>query len=146
LRAEVSRLCEGRAAVVASRLRTRGLRPLDASGEGVERGTDAASPAAAFCAVGNPRAFFEHLRREGFKLLHTRAFPDHHAYAASEVEAFAREAVRRGARGLLTTAKDAVKLRGFDFALPCYVVETEMEFEDEAALLGLLRKAASATR
>ncbi len=58
-----------------------------------------------------------------------------------EVEAFAREAGRRGARALLTTAKDAVKLRGAELALPCYVVETELEFEDEAGLLELLRAA-----
>lgn len=97
---------------------------------------------AAFCAIGNPRAFFEHLRRGGFELCHARAFPDHHAYERSEVEAFGREAARRGAQALLTTAKDAVKLRASVFALPCYVVETELEFEDEAGLLRLLRAAA----
>jgi tetraacyldisaccharide 4'-kinase len=169
LRAEVMRLCGGRAAVIASHVRTRGLLPLgDASaevgerarvrleGRGVERleleqletarleleKLDVGQPVAAFCAIGNPRAFFEHLRRDGFELCHTRAFPDHHPYTPSDIEAIAREAVQSGARRLLTTAKDAVKLRGRDFALPCYVVEIGLEFENGGELLGLVRNAA----
>jgi tetraacyldisaccharide 4'-kinase len=161
LRGEVARLSGGRAVVVTSRVRTRGLTPLGsvelesrvearlasgAEGRSALDGFDVASPVGAFCAVGNPRAFFEQLRREGFKLCHTRAFPDHHAYTAADVEAVSREAVAHGARVLLTTAKDAVKLRGFEFALPCYVVEIGLEFDDEALLLDLLRQAVSATR
>ena len=60
-----------------------------------------------------------------------------------DVDGVAREAARGGARVLLTTAKDAVKLRGFHFPLPCYVVEIELEFEDEGKLLGLIRAALS---
>jgi tetraacyldisaccharide 4'-kinase len=171
LRREVARLSGGRAAVVTSRVRTRGLTLLGGAGFELESrvegrsasdaearsasgaegrsafaASDVASPVGAFCAVGNPRAFFEQLRREGFELCHTRAFPDHHAYTAADAEAVSREAVARGARALLTTAKDAVKLRGFEFALPCYVVEIGLEFDDEALLLDLLRRAVSAAR
>jgi tetraacyldisaccharide 4'-kinase len=156
LRAEAERLSEGRAVVMTSRVRTRGLEPLDvAAGATLERravGTSAfeagevGGPFAAFCGVGNPRAFFEHLRRGGFELRHARAFPDHHAYTAADAEAVSREAARAGARALLTTAKDAVKLGGLGFALPCYVVEIELEFEEEGRLRALLRKATSAAR
>lgn len=147
LRAEVARLSGGRAAVLTSRVRTRGLVPLGefgrASDEVAARGASDDSgvggPVAAFCAVGNPRAFFEHLRRDGFGLSYTRAFTDHHAYTAADAEAVSREAASSGARALLTTAKDAVKLRGLGFALPCYVVEVGMEFDEEARLLNLLR-------
>ena len=146
LRAEAVRLSGGRAAVISSRVRTRALSPLNPpsdSPNAEHEGRGVAGPAAAFCAVGNPRAFFEHLRRDGLELRHARAFPDHHAFTQKDVEEVAREAARRGARALLTTAKDAVKLRGFDFPLPCYVVETELEFEDEGRLLGLIREALS---
>jgi tetraacyldisaccharide 4'-kinase len=153
LRAEVARLSGGRAAVFTSRVRTRGLAPLGgvelksrARGSSAPDASDVGTPVAAFCAVGNPRAFFEQLRREGFELCLTRAFADHHAYAAADVEAVSREAASRGAAALLTTAKDAVKLRGFEFGLPCYVVEIGLEFDEEAALLGLLRRAVSAAR
>lgn len=155
LRAEIARVSGGCPAVFTSRVRTLGLTPLSEKGgaradlefESVAVGTlGLGGPVAAFCAVGNPRAFFEHLRRDGFELRHARAFPDHHAYTREDAGAVSREAAGRGARALLTTAKDAVKLRGFDFALPCYVVETGLEFDDEARLLGLLRGAVSTKR
>jgi tetraacyldisaccharide 4'-kinase len=149
LRAEVARLTGAR--VVASRVRTRGMRRIDDADATRDAATQeekartsveslvAAGPVAAFCAVGNPRAFFEQLRREGFDLRHTRSFPDHHAYARAEVETFAREAAGGGAVALLTTAKDAVKLRAQAFPLPCYVVEIELEFEDEDLLRRLVK-------
>jgi tetraacyldisaccharide 4'-kinase len=155
LRAQVARLTGGRAAVLTSRVRTRGLVLLEEFGAGVAaelegRGVQPSELAgvavAAFCAVGNPRAFFEHLRRDRLELSHTRAFADHHAYTAADADEVSREAERRGARALLVTAKDAVKLRGLSLALPCYVVETGLEFEEEARLLGLLREAVSAAR
>ncbi|HEX8723681.1 MAG TPA: tetraacyldisaccharide 4'-kinase [Pyrinomonadaceae bacterium] len=153
LRAEVTRLTGGRAAVLTSRVRTLGLTPLGGAGVRLEggavgssrpEGLEAGGPVAAFCGVGNPRAFFEHLRREGFDLRHSRAFPDHHAYTGADAAAVSREAGAHGARALLTTAKDAVKLRGREFTLPCYVVEIGLEFDEEERLLGLLRKAVSA--
>jgi tetraacyldisaccharide 4'-kinase len=155
LRAEVERLTGGRAAVLTSRVRTRGLVPLEefgtraaaeVEGRGARPSELAGFSVAAFCAVGNPRAFFEHLRRDGFELSHTRAFADHHAYTAADADAVSREAERRGARALLVTAKDAVKLRGLRLALPCYVVEAGLEFDEESRLLGLLREAVSAAR
>src|SRR5215216_6374191 len=117
LRAEVARVSGGRAAVVTSRVRTLGLAPLSEEGAGVadvKLESVRVGTVGAFCAVGNPGAFFEHLRRDGFELCYTRAFPDHHAYTRADAGAVSREAVERGARALLTTAKDAVKLRGLD--------------------------------
>jgi tetraacyldisaccharide 4'-kinase len=149
LRAEVTRLTDAR--IIVSRVRTRGLRRIDDADSTRDAATQeenahtsvenlvVAGPVAAFCAVGNPRAFFEQLRREGFDLRHTRSFPDHHAYARAEVETFAREAASKGALALLTTAKDAVKLRAQAFPLPCYVVEIELEFDDEDLLRRLVK-------
>lgn len=147
LRDEASELSGGHAVVVASRVRSRGLRMLcddkeNREGALIEVESFAAQhPAAAFCAIGNPRAFFEQLRREGFDLRHTRAFPDHHNFQESDIAAVAREAISRGAHILLTTAKDAVKLRGRSCPLPIYIVEIGLEFEDEGVLLELVREA-----
>ncbi|HEX8118904.1 MAG TPA: tetraacyldisaccharide 4'-kinase [Pyrinomonadaceae bacterium] len=138
LRGEVGRLSEGRAAVFESRVRTLGLKSLAEAEVNLE--SVRAGAVGAFCAVGNPAAFFEHVRRDGFEVCYTRAFKDHHAYTQADAEALSRAAVERGARALLTTAKDAVKLRGVGFALPCYVVEAGLEFDDEERLLGLLRE------
>ncbi|HWS53860.1 MAG TPA: tetraacyldisaccharide 4'-kinase [Pyrinomonadaceae bacterium] len=142
LRAEAARLTGGRAPVLTSRLRTSAVRPLAPAPEpDGHEGCGDDDACAAFCAIGNPRAFFAHLRGDGLEPVHTRAFPDHHAYKQSDLDALSREAAGRGARRLLTTAKDAVKLRGLSFALPCHVVHVEPEIEDEDVLLGLLRQA-----
>jgi len=100
-------------------------------------------PLAAFCAIGNPQAFFAHARGEGLALDHTRAFTDHHAYTQRDVDDCVREATRHGARALLTTAKDAVKLRALDFALPCYVLEVALKFDDEQRMRAILNECIS---
>ena len=143
LRAEVGRVSGGRAEVFTSRVRTEGLTPLSGAGGADARVKLEGVRVGAFCAVGNPEAFFEHLRRDGLEVCYARAFRDHHAYTRPDAEAVSRGAAARGAALLLTTAKDAVKLRGLEFALPCYVVEAGLEFDDEARLLELLRAAAS---
>ncbi|HYG09280.1 MAG TPA: tetraacyldisaccharide 4'-kinase [Pyrinomonadaceae bacterium] len=103
-------------------------------------------PLAAFCAIGNPQAFFAHARGEGLALDYTRAFTDHHVYTQRDVDDCVREAVRRGARALLTTAKDAVKLRALDFALPCYVLEVALKFDDEQRMRAILNECISRRR
>lgn len=84
----------------------------------------------AFCAVGNPGSFFESLRELGYDVGLERAFTDHHVYSQGDVEALHQLAKESGASALITTAKDAVKLKGLTFALPCYVLEIEIVFDD----------------
>ena len=147
LRKQAERLSGGRP-VILSRTRTRAVRLLD---ETMMRGNalevpshpSPSRPVAAFCAVGNPSAFFAHLRADGFVLNHTRAFPDHYVYKQADVDALAAEAKRLGAGALVTTVKDAVKLRSLDFELPCYVLDIELTFDDEEKLTGMLREAMS---
>lgn len=92
----------------------------------------------AFCALGNPDNFFEQLKSEGFKLVSTRKFSDHYFYAQKDVAEIENSAKKTGAEILLTTAKDAVKLKNLRFELPCFVVENEMVFEDEKGFRQLL--------
>lgn len=129
----------GKKNVLISRTRTRAVRPLNQKEHGV---TSPASSyrVAAFCALGNAQSFFNHLARSGFDLTYTRAFTDHHSYIRSDIEGVVREAKARGAEALLTTAKDAVKLRSIRFDLPCFVVEIEFEFEDEPTLRKMLSR------
>jgi len=74
---------------------------------------EARAPAAAFAGkrlhavagIGNPQRFFDHLARLGLATVN-HAFPDHHAYAASDLDFGDCEA-------LLMTEKDAVKCESF---------------------------------
>ncbi len=88
----------------------------------------------AFCALGNPENFFEQMRREGFNLIEVEKFPDHHFYTQKDVEKLEEKAVKAKAEKILTTAKDAVKLKDLKFDLPCYVVENTLVFDDEKKL------------
>ncbi|HEX8748715.1 MAG TPA: tetraacyldisaccharide 4'-kinase [Pyrinomonadaceae bacterium] len=139
LKRELARL-SGRKNVVISRTRTGAVRPLANANDG-PLSTPNSYRIAAFCALGNPQAFFTHLERTGFDLTFRRAFADHHSYTQSDVENITRDALELGAEALLTTAKDAVKLRQLRFELPCFVVEIECDFENEAALRHMLRQA-----
>lgn len=136
LRVEIERLTKG-VPVFLSRMTTSRITNLD--GTNVE----VSQPVAAFCGIGNPQSFFKHLNQEGFELGLTRSFPDHHKYTQSDVDALTAEAEARRFPALMTTAKDAVKLRELRFALPCYVLHTQIEVQESAALLALLQKTLS---
>jgi tetraacyldisaccharide 4'-kinase len=64
---------------------------------------------AAFCGIGNPRAFFADVQRWGFNLVGADAFSDHHVYTEQELHRLVASARKNGAGALLTTEKDAVK-------------------------------------
>ncbi|CDM65847.1 tetraacyldisaccharide 4'-kinase [Pyrinomonas methylaliphatogenes] len=98
-------------------------------------------PFAAFCALGNPGAFFSHLRREGLALTLTCAFADHHIYTQQEIDRLTELAIKSGARALITTEKDAVKLRALRFDIPCFVLEIEVEIERAEDLRAILNDA-----
>lgn len=100
-------------------------------------------PAAAFCAVGNPEAFFDQLRRAGINLVLTHAFSDHHRYSRADVESLVQKSKEHRAESLITTAKDAVKLRAFDFGLPCFVLNIEISIEEEDKLVEIINAAVS---
>jgi tetraacyldisaccharide 4'-kinase len=150
VRVEAERLSKGRP-VLVSQTRTVRVRQLaydssdqetalnDAGGKAFTESLP--QPVAAFCALGNPQTFFAHLRGDGHTLAHTQSFRDHHVYTQGDVDGLTLEAREHGAHALLTTAKDAVKLRGLGFELPCYVIEIEVSFDDEQKILELLDKA-----
>jgi tetraacyldisaccharide 4'-kinase len=99
-------------------------------------------PVAAFCAVGNPTSFFRQLKESDYEVVFEKSFADHHAYTQNDVDELIRAATRAGAASLITTAKDAVKLRSLHFSLPWHVFEVEISIDDEAALTQLIRTAA----
>ena len=118
------------------------------SGEAVSMEGIRAQKVAAFCAIGNPRAFFADLRRWGFSLVSEDAFPDHHVYTGEEIQRLAAEARKNGAAALLTTQKDAVKFsRDWTPQLPILACEIEAKIlaaeEFERTLFAYLEKAHS---
>jgi tetraacyldisaccharide 4'-kinase len=138
LRTEILRLM-GNRPIFHSQMRTSRVSSLKKGAETL----GAPARVGAFCAVGNPSSFFEQLRRSGYELALEKSFPDHHVYSQDEVDSVIRAAQGVGAGCLITTAKDAVKLRQISFSIPCYVLEIEMSIENDEELTRLILHAAN---
>ena len=123
--------------VFSSRMMTSGIRGLN--GESVDNESLRAQSVAAFCGVGNPESFFNQLRQEGYTPVFTRAFADHHNYSRADLNRLIKEAKDHGARGLMTTAKDALKLASLELELPCYVLEIKISIDDEVRLMKMIQ-------
>ena len=125
--------------ILMSQMKTVGVREL--TSKSVDAGAVVGQAVAAFCAIGNPKSFFEHLRLEGYNVVLTRVFADHHNYDQSDVDRLIQDAQRHGAKHLITTSKDAVKLQSLDFDVPCYVLEIEISIQDTVKFLEVLHNA-----
>ena len=124
--------------IFISEMRAEGFRTIDALNVDLESIPKAV---AAFCGVGNPESFYAHLKRQQFTLTFTHSYRDHHAYTQTDIDFLARQATQSGAKALVTTAKDAVKLESLNLRLPCFVLEIEIAIEEGANLLKLIRRA-----
>ncbi len=85
----------------------------------------------AFCGIARPQRFFSRLQEEGIRPVCLLNFPDHHPYPASSVRHILEEFRRANAEALITTEKDAVKIRDDeDLArLPVYYLKITLELE-----------------
>lgn len=126
--------------VFQSRMTLRGLREVARLDSPAPTSEIQAGPVAAFCAIGNPESFFSLMRRGGYDLCHTQAFRDHHAYTQADIDRLVRESIACGARTLLTTAKDEVKLRKLRFEIPCYAADTEIEIDSTEQFIYLIQQ------
>ena len=70
-------------------------------------------PAYAVAGIAEPSRFFADLREAGWTLVGTRAFPDHHAFTRRAAEGLFADARTAGARTVVTTEKDLVRLLPF---------------------------------
>jgi tetraacyldisaccharide 4'-kinase len=86
-------------------------RRLDLLGPSVPVRTTTAVLAAA--GVARPERFFDELRAAGWDVKQTVTFPDHHRYSRADAERLAETARSAGARAILTTEKDLVRLLPF---------------------------------
>ncbi len=90
----------------------------------------------AFSALGNPAAFPRTLARLGAEVVAHRTFRDHHWYTAADLDALARAAAAAGAEALVTTEKDAVKIRSFPAdGPPLFVLAVEFALTEGEGLM-----------
>jgi tetraacyldisaccharide 4'-kinase len=83
----------------------------------------------AFCALGNPEAFYADLLMAGLTKVDAKSFRDHGAISPSQMARLTTLAADSDAAGLICTEKDAVKLTDAHIAassLPIWVAEQEV--------------------
>lgn len=148
LREELFRLSGGRPVILSQMISTR-VKPLGSDNKEVEKKRVSVSPqqpVLAFCALGNPNSFFRHVAGDGHEVIKTVSFRDHYVYTQRDVDELCQKARACGARSIVTTAKDAVKLRELRFDIPCFVIEIDMKFDDEKKVLDLVNQAIQTAR
>lgn len=144
LAAELAPRTRGRSGVVAD-LALSALVPL-AGGPGRAPRSLRGLRVLAVCGIGEPEAFRAQLERTGASV-RLQAFGDHHAYVAGDLAQIGGSAA--GCDFVVTTGKDAVKLRGRwpPQAPPCLVAVLEVQITCGAGELGaLLDRVATAAR
>ncbi len=64
----------------------------------------------AFCGIARPEQFFSGLRKLGMDLAGTLTFSDHHRYTQRDIDRLLKAKAQTGAKGFITTDKDAINL------------------------------------
>ena len=118
-------------ALVADRWRTGAdaLEPAPAGARPPEQ------PVVAVTAIAQPTLFVENARAAGATVDELVAFPDHHAFDASDA---AEIQSRAAGRGIVTTAKDWIKLQALLPAAKVHVLEQRVVLEQGSELLDAL--------
>ena len=84
-------------------------------------------PVAAFSGIANPNDFRKLLEKSGARVVCYHPFPDHHEYTLADLKHIEDSAQKAGAKFILTTEKDAVKINSSSITIPLYKVALEME-------------------
>ncbi len=93
----------------------------------------------AFCGIGNPFSFCDTISSLGAVICEYITFPDHHAYTDADIDYVASRCKAHAAEAVVTTAKDAVRLEGKRSLSNLYVLDIELEIDDEKRFSELLK-------
>ena len=103
---------------------------VDAGGSLCDRPPDRDGRVVCVCSIARPEGFETTVRSLGYDPVAFRVWPDHHDFAAGDLEAIAAMAADVRAEAILTTEKDWVKLAAFMSAWPCpmFAVRIAIDF------------------
>jgi len=110
LRAELKRI-NSRALIVESRHEPLGVSRLNYTDELLDPEFLKGKPAAIFSGIGNPEGFANCVSGLGVKVARSFVFADHHDYTQEDILRVIQEAKEDGLEAIITTRKDAVKIR-----------------------------------
>jgi tetraacyldisaccharide 4'-kinase len=89
----------------------------------------------AFCATGNPPAFFVDLERWNITVAGTARFPDHYRYTQRRINELEQFAAEMGAKAMICTEKDLLNFGGLTFTrFPVFACRIAMRPTEPAKL------------
>jgi tetraacyldisaccharide 4'-kinase len=95
--------------------------------KGQEMGTLKEQSVGMFCAIAHPENFRHTLEQEGLQVVNEYILADHDSVKEKNLEQFAQASLKKGAKWLICTEKDRVKLRDqLTLALPIIWVQLEL--------------------
>ncbi len=109
--------------------------------EGTGDRQDPPQKAFALCAIGRPQRFVDDLRAQGSEVVGHRFFRDHHPFSDADLEEVARLALGLGAAAVVTTAKDAVRVKAWPRTIPFLVLSARLHIEDLPRVLKRIDRA-----
>lgn len=90
----------------------------------------------AFAGLGSPQGFADTLTSGGVRVAGLVEFPDHYWFTERDLAELARQARAVGAEGLITTDKDAVRLRGLTLpSMPLWVLSVRLRLSSGRDIL-----------
>ena len=99
------------ALIVESRHEPKGVSRIDQADELLDPEFLKGKPVAIFSGIGNPGGFENCICGLGIKVAKSFRFPDHHDYTPADILRIVREAKENNLEAIITTQKDAVKVR-----------------------------------
>ena len=103
-------------------------------------------PAGVFCGIANPKSFLHELKNQSINPIFVSQLADHHRYTQFDLDQIVDGAKRSGAQSLITTAKDAVKVKNLQLGLPCYSMDIEIQIDEVTDFLKLIQRAVDVTK
>ena len=99
------------ALIIESRHEPKGISRLDQADELLDPEFLRGKPVAIFSGIGNPEGFQNCICELGIKVAKYFRFPDHHDYTQADILRIIKEAKENNLEAIITTQKDAVKIR-----------------------------------
>jgi tetraacyldisaccharide 4'-kinase len=118
------------------------LTPIEPGAGRLDRG----APVVTLAGIAQPGRFADALAGQGWHVTRRLVFPDHHRFGTADLAQLAAAVRQSGATAVVTTAKDAVRLRPLrPLPVPVWVAPLEIALEPAAPfrewLLGRVREA-----
>lgn len=82
----------------------------------------------ALSGIARPESFEAGLKKLGAEIIYSRAYEDHHRFSEEDLQSMMSRSRNRGAKAIITTEKDAVRIPRIEQALvPIYFLRVEIE-------------------